>query len=388
MNEERRAEILACFGAQPDEIPDLLRYNANDFRHDLAGYPVRLPLDAEQHLEAWGVYAAKAAVQGVFRVLTDVLVQLHFPIRQGVSQTDEYRAATLRGRPISELSSATGLPLSQPERLELMIYRSLAGSIPVLIVRNRHDFCLLVQALTTRNEPSAVPDSMGACIVAGYNNWDRIRRLRKAWEENPKANSEFEWQDEFRRRLIPQKEKYQDRFIILSDSPYSGVPGSLVGVGDEEWAALSLTIRLEHECAHYLTRRLLARMKNNVLDELIADYCGIVAAAADFRADWFLRFMGLEQSSAYRAGGRLENYRGDPRLSDGAFVVLQRLVISAAENLQSFHRERISRPAPLEQTARLALSLARLTMEELAGPEAQERLGEVWDESQRQVLFK
>lgn len=46
-----------------------------------------------------------------------------------------------------------------------------------------------------------------------------------------------------------------------------------------------------------------------MLDELIADYAGIVAAWGRYRADWFLRFVGLEDYPRYREGGRLQNYR-------------------------------------------------------------------------------
>jgi len=386
MDEQERAEVLACFGAQPDEIPELLTYNVNDFRHDLVAYPVRLPLEPEPHVHAWERYAAEAGLLGVFPVLADALVQLNFPIREGLSQSDEYRAAVRRGRPVSQIAAAIGLPLTEPEKLELKIHPSLAGLIPILLVRNHNDFRLLVQALTFRNEPGPVPDSQGACLVAGYNNWDRIRRIRGLWEEaHPGANSEFELQEEFS-RLIPQKEKYQDRFIILSDNPYSGVDARAVGVPEQQWAPLSLTIRLEHECAHYLTRRLLSRMKNNILDELIADYCGIVAAVGEYRAEWFLRFLGLEQHPVYRPGGRLENYRGE--LSDRSFSVLQALVIAAARNVECFHRARVGRAARPEQTVCLALSLTRLTIEELAVPEGQQSLAKAWSQTESQVFFK
>ena len=44
----------------------------------------------------------------------------------------------------------------------------------------REDFVFLVQSLTQRNEPEPVADSMGACIVAGYNNWDRVAERYQA----------------------------------------------------------------------------------------------------------------------------------------------------------------------------------------------------------------
>jgi len=74
-----------------------------------------------------------------------------------------------------------------------------------------------------------------------------------------------------------------------------------MGMDESTWHSLSLIIRLSHECTHYFTRRLFGSMRNNLLDELIADYQGIVAAnGGRYRADWFLRFVGLESFPDYR----------------------------------------------------------------------------------------
>ncbi len=388
MHDAQRADVLSRFGARPECIPELLAYNSNDFRHDLLALPVRLPLPSEPHVAAWEEYGDEACRHGAFQVLSRVFVQLHFPVSHGLSQTEGYRAATLRGLPVSQAREASGLCLSAPERLELRIQRSFAGAIPVIIARNPADFRLLVQALTMRNEPGLVPDSMGACIVAGYNNWHRIGRMRKVWEEaHPGPNGELEWKAEFR-RIIPQKELYQDRFIILSDKPYSGVPGTRFGISPDEWRGFSLTIRLEHECTHYLTRRLFSRMKNNVLDELIADYCGIVAATGEYRASWFLTFLGLENFPEYTEGGRLQNYRGEPPLSDAGFHVLQRLVKAATEHVEEFHRRHIPKPSDPHLCARMALALTRLTMEELACPEVGPLLTAAWRQTEHDVIFE
>ena len=136
------------------------------------------------------------------------------------------------------------------------------------------------------------------------------------------ANAQQSWPEEFQ-RIKAQKELYQDRFIILSTGPYSNVHAGEIGLDPEDWLKLSLVIRREHECAHYFTRRVFSSMRNSLLDEIIADYCGITAAVGRFRADWLLRFFGLESFPHYREGGRLQNYRGTPALSDPAFVVLQ-----------------------------------------------------------------
>jgi len=329
-----RAEVLGAFQASASETKELLAYNENHFDHSRPAAPVKIPLPDEPFVSAWRQYLKEAEERGVFPVLREKLVQLRFPVRKGISRTGAYRAVTRRGVPPGEVPEASGLQLLSPGELRLQLYPSPAGRVPIIISTRREDFVSLVRALARRNEPDPVPASMGSLTVAGYNNWDRIRRLREL--EHPRESggraSEFA-------EIIPRKELYRDRFIILSDGPYSGVPAEEMGMTAEEWRRLSLVIRRHHECAHYFTRRLFSSMKNRLIDELIADYMGITAAAGRYRVDWFLRFVGLENFPGYRRGGRLENYRGDPPLSAGAFRILQALVREAAENLERFDRE-------------------------------------------------
>ncbi len=274
--------------------------------------------------------------------------------------------STRKGVSTTDLVEATGLVLQQPDQLELLLHQSLAGAIPILVVKQREDFVALVQALAMRNEPKPVPDSMGACIVSGFNNWDRIRQYRQQWETaNPTACSENDWAAEFQ-RVVPQKALYQDRFILLSDGPYSAVSASAMGLTEAAWQRLSSIIRLEHECTHYFTYRVLGSMRNHLLDELIADYRGIVAAVGHYHATWFLRFVGLEAFPHYRKGGRLQNYRGQPPLSDGAFQVLGSRVQAAARNLERFEAAHRSELQDAQQAALVTIALTQLTLEELA----------------------
>lgn len=87
--------------------------------------------------------------------------------------------------------------------------------------------------------------------------------------------------------MIPpiRNERLQIRFIILSDGFYSAVQASELGLSSEEWKEASLIIRREHEYAHYFTRRVFSSMRNNMLDELIADYMGITQAMGTYRAE-------------------------------------------------------------------------------------------------------
>ncbi|MFL5385172.1 MAG: DUF7005 family protein [Longimicrobiaceae bacterium] len=355
-----RARVLRDLGASESEVEELLRYNENLFRVPDPLPP--FPLPDEPFVEAWEEYAREAAACGVFPVLRDALVQLRFPVAPGIAETEGYRAATRRG--VLPPDGAPGLALEAPERLRLFLHPTAAGRLPVLVAGARADFVALVRALARKGEPEPVPDSMGALVVGGYVNWGRVARLRAAWEAGDVDLGEMtEWS---LGAIRDRKELYQDRFVVLSDGPYSGVAAAAMGMPDDEWRRLSLTLRLEHECAHYFTRRVLGSMRNALHDELIADYCGISAAAGRFRADWFLRFLGLERPT-YRAGGRLEVYRGTPPLSAGAFAVLQRLVRRAAARLEAADAQLGPGFRTTEGRARVVLALAGLALEALAG---------------------
>jgi hypothetical protein len=364
----QHADLLGSYGATASEVEELLAYNDNVFDRSFARAPT-LPLPAEPHVAAWERYAREVTEIGAFKALQRRLVQLRFPIRKGISNTDAYRAATLRGTSTQGMTEASGLNLANPDDLRLRVHPSPAGPIPVLTPGGREDFVALVRALTRKNEPAPVPESMGACMVAGFNNWDRIREYRRRWEEEGGDRSEAAWQEEFR-RLVPRKGLYQDRFLILSTGPYSNVAAGEIGLSSLDWRETSTTIRLEHECTHYFTLRVFGSMRNNLFDELIADYMGITAAAGRYRADWFLRFMGLESFPAYREGGRLQNYRGRPPLSEGAFGVLRALVRNTAENLRRASDGLGFLPGTPEERAGVLLALCSFRMEDLAAPDA------------------
>ena len=298
---ERRVDVLRRFGAAESDLDALLAYTENPF--DFSGPVV---LGDEPFVPVWEGYLAEANRDGVFPVLRRVLHQLRFPIREGMGGVEAYRAATRRGD-LSALGTGGlfegGLQLVSPETLRLELHPTPAGQIPVLTAPVREDFIALVQALTRRNEPTPLPDSMGALMVGGYNNWDRVRRYREAWERGGVGV----WDEAFK-RLVTQKELYQDRFILLSEGPYSGVPASRVGLKNEAWLRVSHDIRREHECAHYYCRRVLGSMRRHVHDEVIADAYAL-ARAGRYGAGWIMVFMGIEDGArSPQTGGRMLNY--------------------------------------------------------------------------------
>ena len=317
---ERRAEVLRRFGATQAELDELLVYTQIPFN-----FSGPLVLLDEPFTAVWEEYLAASEVEGVFPVLQRVLHQLRFPVREGMSGEGAYAAATRRGD-LSALGTGglfeEGLQLRAPGRLRLELHPTPAGRIPVLTAPVREDFVALVQALARRNEPVPLPDSMGALMISGYNNWDRVRRYRKAWEDEAPAGET--WVDAFQ-RLIPQKPRYQDRMILLSEGPYSAVPAADLGLDEAEWLDLSHAIRKEHESAHYYCKRVLGTMRYHVFDEMIADAYGLAAGAGAFRPAWLLRFFGLHHGGPFpQEGGRMWNYSDG--LSHDAVRVLAALV--------------------------------------------------------------
>lgn len=363
-----RAEVLRRHGAGPAQVAELLAYTAVELRRPPR--PAALPLPDEPFAAAWAEYAARAAEHGAWPVLRARLPQLAFPIAEGVSRTEAYQASMRRGDPPP---AGPGVELARPGALRLFVHPTPAGGLPVLAAGCRNDFVTLVRALSRQGEPSPVPGSMGALMVAGFNNWDRVAALRRAWEaEHPEAGADG-WRAQWR-EIVPRRELYQDRFVILAPGPYSGVSAREMGMEDGEWDAVSLTIRLEHEAAHYFSRRVLGAMRNHALDEIVADYAGITAAAGRYRPDWALRFLGLEGHPTFREGGRLANYRGTPPLGDAAFAVLRSLAHAAVAALAEFDVGRRAAPGSAVDWGATLAALFTLPLEAMAAPDGPRRL--------------
>lgn len=372
--ERLRRSVLTAFGASGGDLDQLLAYNANVFKYSDRGEMPSFPLSDEPFVSAWERYVADAAVRGAVAVLRRPLVQLEFPIRSGIGDEPEYRSVVRRGTSPDRYPLATGLEFSKPDQIRVFLQETAAGRIGVVSIGDREDFERFIRAVTARNEPVPVPPSMGATMISGFNNWDRIHEYRRAWTAARGAGDHAgAWEDEFQ-RLVPQRERYQDRFILVSEGAYSGVSATLLGLSPAQWLTTSLAIRIEHECTHYFTKRVLGVMRNNLIDEIIADYMGMVAATGRFHADWFGCFMGLEGSGRTPLEGRIGIYRGDPPLSDGAFRILQSLVRAAAKHLEKFDGSQDDSRHTVAARGRLILAMTRMTLEELACDEAMDRL--------------
>ncbi|MEM6718287.1 MAG: hypothetical protein AAF611_03130 [Bacteroidota bacterium] len=329
MNEENKRTFLEQFISSDTAVDELLTYAQNKFiRKNQSSHNL-----SKEFIKTWEKYAAEAKEKGAFETLKKHLVQLQFPVKEGISQTEAYKNVTLRGK---EKTTGESLTLQQPNQLSLTLYKNpMVGKIPVVITPNTDDFTIILNALGNKNEPKAYPKSMGALCINGLNNWHRIHTLKTQWlQENPFGN----WNEFFKKNVLPKPHLFKDKIIILSRKGYSGVQSNDVHMTDDAWKDASLIIRREHECAHVFTLQYYGSMANNMHDEIVADYAGITKVLGQFHKQWFLRFIGLENYPAYRDGGRLQNYQSPKQLSEEAFKGLQVLMYNISDTLTAFDR--------------------------------------------------
>jgi hypothetical protein len=369
-DDERRAlriRMVREHAADDAVVEEVLAYTEPAYG---AAQPAALAAlaDDEPHVAAWADYVEESGARGVAETLKAKFPQLRFPLLAGISQTELYRRATRRGDLDAAASYAPGLMFESPERLRLDIVATIAGRIPVLTAANRRDFEALVCAFTERNEPVAIPASMGACLVSGLNNWDRVSHYRKRWQTQHPMADEVEWREEFQ-RLTRNKPLYQDRLVILSAGPYSAVDATEAGCTAEEWSSQSLMIRREHEAMHYFTARLFGRIRSHALDELLADFIGLLRASGRYESRLALTFLGLQAFPIVRSTGRFLNYTSGV-LSDAATVVVASLVVAGAARLERLVAAWCIDPSDLPQLTKVIATLASCTLEELASPEA------------------
>ena len=185
----------------------------------------------------------------------------------------------------------------EPDKVKLEIYKSVAGSIPVIYAFNENDFYELVTKLIHKGKKMPNLKKTGASFAFGLTN----------------------------------------RFIILSNKPYSNIPAKSINLDENTWKDYSIIIRREHECTHYFTKRFLGSSRNNLHDELVADFAGIMCASGEFHSDWFLKGMGLDKYPESQKVGRFPVYTAN--LSDNSREVLKKIIIKVSKNVEKWSKK-------------------------------------------------
>ena len=329
-----RYEVLQNLSTDQNAIDSVFQYCHSPFDQGLLPEKPYFPLDNEPHVIDWEDYLAESG-EAAFEKLQEKIPQLNIPIGQGICETQAYANIVRRGKPFNKDDFGEKLSLHNPDKFKLDICRHPAGSLPVLTTSDKDDFKKLYWALACRCTPKSFPDSVNAYMIAGLINWDRVQKYKEEWQRSGPLFPYDNWGMEMKR--VAQKEpwRFKDRLIILCKAPYSAVcPEQLaLDISPETWLEKSNVLRKEHEFTHYATWRLYNQMRNNALDETIADYMGITATLGQYRAQWFLTFLGLEEYPKIRPGGRIFTYRG--QLDDQAFDLLLKLIVQAAKSLEN-----------------------------------------------------
>ena len=213
---------------------------------------------------------------------------------------ETYRRVVLQGEEPEErsLGHYVGDPHDAMETVD-----TPAGPVRVVTLGNRQDFELVLRGLmAAKNGPKApIPASQGAAMLTVFN-WPRIHAYLAQFPPEEQA-AEF-------RRFTSVKANYLDMLVMLSWGPYSGVSAEAAGCSEEEWLALSDTIRRYHELTHVICRRLYPDDIAPIRDELIADAVGLYAAFGRFDPEKEKLFLGVRDGRY--VGGRLENYTDAP----------------------------------------------------------------------------
>jgi hypothetical protein len=163
---------------------------------------------------------------------------LYFPIQIDINKTKDYLNAVLKGKD-SYKSILEHLKLNDSEGVKIKIHKSIAGEIPVISIHEDKDFVTIVQCFLHKNNPVMIPQSMGAFLAYGINNWERIHLLKKQWIKNiPFGN----WNDEFTKNILPNQDMYKDKIIVLSKKPYSNISFDKLELSEEKWKAFSYSI--------------------------------------------------------------------------------------------------------------------------------------------------
>ena len=257
MNSNKRKEILERFDASSDVVDELAVFFANTFSSCTKDLN-------DSFLDKWKSVFMCAGIDGAAKAINQFLVK--------------------REREIT---------FESPESVEIELYSSIGGDIPVITAKNNTDFDSILRNAVYNGKDDSNILKMGAAFAFGK----------------------------------------QTRFIVLSYKPYANIPAEYMGFDEETWAENSLLIRKHHECAHYFTKRFYGSSKNNLHDELLADLSGFYSAFGKFKAEWFLHGLGLLDNPDGKEG-RIAIYTKG--LGDKSVKIVARLAAVIARSVEKW----------------------------------------------------
>lgn len=183
-----------------------------------------------------------------------------------------------------------------------------AGPVMVAFLKERADFETFLRTIGYQSQLVPIARTIGAITYRGLADWKRIAQARDEYLAAGGAN----WPEQFA-QLAKQPGAFRTELVAISEGPYSNVAAEETPFSKKDWLAISREIRLHHECAHVVCRRL---MPDNILpiwDEITADLCGLLFATGRYDARLAARFLGVTENGF--VGGRLSEYLNEEQLA-------------------------------------------------------------------------
>ncbi len=176
-----------------------------------------------------------------------------------------------------------------------------AGPVEVLFLKERADFETFLQIVGHKSSPNPIARTVGAITYRGLVDWGKVAAAKATY----RATGGDDWSAEFA-RLAKQPGAFRSELIVISEGPYSNVSADETPYDEAEWLRVSREVRLHHECAHVVCRRLMPEDVLPVWDEVTADVTGLLCATGRYDAALAGRFLGVTAEGF--SDGRLSEY--------------------------------------------------------------------------------
>ncbi len=240
---------------------------------------------------------------GVIEALATRFPQLYVAPAEGAQEA--HRLAGGRGVAPDDRSLAHFVTSPEDELREV---ETPAGPVEVVFLAQRQDFETLLQIIGHKSSPVPIARTVGAITYRGLPDWGKVDEAHRAYVEAGGGD----WRGEFM-RLAKEPGAFRSEIVVISEGPYSNVPACETSYDEQEWVRRSREIRLHHECAHVVCRRLMPNDILPVWDEVTADVVGLLCATGRYDATLAARFLGVTAGGF--SGGRLEEYLDEGQLA-------------------------------------------------------------------------
>lgn len=259
--------------------------------------------------------------QRAIEALAQRFPQLYVAPAEGAEEA--HRQAARRGvAPAgADLSHFVGSPAD-----ELRVVETPAGPVEVLFLQERDDFETFLRIIGHQSRPDAIARTVGAITYRGLADWGKVAQARARYL----ADGGDDWAAEFL-RLARTPGAFRSEIVVISEGPYSNISAGETTYAPDEWLRISREIRLHHECAHVVCRRVMPDDVLPVWDEITADVVGLLCATGRYDAALACRFLGATEDGF--VGGRLAEYLSEEQTGHTDAIATE--VCGACQRIES-----------------------------------------------------